>query len=49
MKTGVTPEINALATIMLVVTIIIFFLAGIPGMRKRRHKEKIAQMERSTL
>jgi spermidine/putrescine transport system permease protein len=49
MKTGVTPEINALATIMLVVTIIIFFLAGIPGRRKRRHKEKIAQMERRTL
>jgi spermidine/putrescine transport system permease protein len=27
MKTGITPEINALATIMLIATIIIFFLA----------------------
>jgi spermidine/putrescine transport system permease protein len=28
MKTGITPEINALATIMLIVTIAIFFIAS---------------------
>jgi spermidine/putrescine transport system permease protein len=36
MKTGVTPEINALATIMLLVTIVIFLLASLPGRRNHR-------------
>ena len=39
MKTGVTPEINALATLILLVTIVIILLAsfiGQAGKRKRR-------------
>jgi spermidine/putrescine transport system permease protein len=42
MKTGVTPEINALATIMLISTIILIFLAykiGKIGMNKKQIKE----------
>lgn len=34
LKTGVTPEVNALATVMLAVTILILFLAHLPGRRK---------------
>jgi spermidine/putrescine transport system permease protein len=43
METGVTPEINALATIMLIATIILIFLAykiGKIGMNKKQIKEK---------
>ena len=34
MKTGVTPEINALCTIMLIVTLAIVGVSGILGRRK---------------
>lgn len=36
MKTGVTPEINALATLMLAVTILLLTGAGLAGRRKKR-------------
>ena len=34
MKTGVTPEINALATVMLAVTIVILLLGNLLGRQK---------------
>lgn len=39
MKTGVTPEINALATVMLAVTVIVIFLASLIQTISRRKKE----------
>lgn len=36
MKTGVTPEINALATLMLAVTILLLTGAGLAGRRRKR-------------
>ena len=38
MKTGVTPEINALCTVMLAVTILVLALAGL--IRKRFAKRR---------
>jgi len=35
LKTGVTPEINALATLMLLFTILLFGLSALAGRRKR--------------
>ena len=39
MKTGVTPEINALATMMLLVTILLLTLAALLGKRNKLPKQ----------
>jgi spermidine/putrescine transport system permease protein len=46
MKTGVTPEINALATIMLLVTILIFWVGSLPA--KRRNKKTMQLITQQT-
>lgn len=38
MKTGVTPEINALCTIMLAVTLLVLALHSLVGMRRKKHR-----------
>ena len=36
LKTGVTPKINALCTLMLLVTVVCYIIAGIVGKRKKK-------------
>lgn len=40
MKTGVTPEINALATLMLLVTMLLLGFAALVGKKNRFHKQE---------